>query len=184
MIRDVTDSDVPAVRAFLERYVETSLFLLSNLAVTGPRLGDHLNSGNFHVVTDAGEIAAVLCLTRRGNLLLQTGGRADVASAILEACDREPIPLRGVVGEWRAAEAVWRLLCRRPMFRPERATKEVLMRLDLPPADTASSEDRVRFLEARDFAQWDRLTTDYLLEQHLPVQGTREQRQAWFTRQA
>src|SRR3954470_18146295 len=104
MIRHVTDSDLERVRAFLESHVDTSLFLLSTLAALGPRLGSHLNSGNFRLVEEDGKIAAVCCLTRRGNLLVQAGGRRDLAEQIFEACETEPIEVRGIVGEWTSAE--------------------------------------------------------------------------------
>jgi hypothetical protein len=110
MIRHVTDSDLERVRAFLESHVDTSLFLLSTLAALGPRLGNHLNSGNFRKFEENGEIVAVFCLTRRGNLLVQAGGRVDLAEQIFEACEGEPIEVRGVVGEWPMAEALWKLL--------------------------------------------------------------------------
>jgi len=35
----VATADLERVRSFLEAHVETSLFLLSNLAIFGPRLG-------------------------------------------------------------------------------------------------------------------------------------------------
>ena len=59
MIRHVTDSDLQRVRAFLESHVDTSLFLLSTLAALGPRLGQHLNSGNFRLIEEAGQVVAV-----------------------------------------------------------------------------------------------------------------------------
>ena len=51
-------------------------------------------------------IVAVFCLTRRGNLLVQGGGRIDLAEQIFEACEAEPIEVRGIVGEWPLAEAL------------------------------------------------------------------------------
>src|SRR3954468_6426048 len=99
MIRHVTDSDLERVRGFLESHVDTSLFLLSTLAALGPRLGSHLSSGNFRFIEEAGNIAAVFCLPRRGNLLVQAGGRTRFAEQIFEACEAEPIEVRGIVGE-------------------------------------------------------------------------------------
>src|SRR6266436_808157 len=110
MIRYVTDPDLENVRAFLESHVDTSLFLLSTLNSLGPRLGDHLNSGNFWVVEEHGRIVAVCCLTRRGNLLVQADGRRDLADQIFEACEMEAMEIRGIVGEWPTAEALWKLL--------------------------------------------------------------------------
>ena len=87
MIRHVTDSDIQRVRAFLESHVDTSLFLLSTLAALGPRLGHHLNSGNFRLIEEEGRIVGVFCLTRRGNLLVHAGGRTDLAEQVFEASE-------------------------------------------------------------------------------------------------
>src|SRR4030081_3805902 len=126
MIRHVTDSDIERVRAFLESHVDTSLFLLSTLAALGPRLGSHLNSGNFRVMQEGARLPSVFCLTRRGNLLVQAGGRVDLAEQIFEDCETEPMEVRGIVGEWPTAEALWKLLCADPRFGPTPALKDVL----------------------------------------------------------
>jgi hypothetical protein len=131
MIRHVTDSDLASVRAFLESHVDTSLFLLSTLSALGPRLGSHLNSGNFRLIEEDGRIVAVCCLTRRGNLLVQAGGRTDVAEQIFEACETESIEVRGIVGEWATAEALWNLLRADPRFESTHTLKDVLYRLML-----------------------------------------------------
>src|ERR1700753_2874930 len=178
MIRHVTDSDIDQVRAFLEGYVDTSLFLLSTLAALGPRLGHHLNSGNFRLVEEDGRVVAVFCLTRRGNLLVQAGGRRDLAEMIFEACETEPIEVRGVVGEWQTADAIWQLLRADPRFESTHHLKDVLYRLALrdPVEDPIAEGMQVRALHPDDFPQWERLNTAYFTELHLPVQATLEQR--------
>jgi predicted GNAT family acetyltransferase len=181
MIRHVTDSDLERVRAFLESHVDTSLFLLSTLAALGPRLGQHLNSGNFRLIEEEGRVVAVFCLTRRGNLLVQSGGRADLAEQVFEACESEPIEVRGIVGEWPMAEALWKLLRAAPRFEPTHALKDVLYRLML--GGTSRNVDpsiTVRTLDARDFVQWERLNTAYFAELSLPLQATLEQRRTDF----
>jgi hypothetical protein len=50
MIRDVNEIDLPRVEAFLQKHIATSLFLLSNLAESGYRLTEDLNSGNFSLL--------------------------------------------------------------------------------------------------------------------------------------
>src|SRR5438105_15879168 len=85
MIRNVATDDLERVRGFLEAHLDTSLFLLSNLAVFGPRLADHGNSGNYRLIEEAGRVVAVFCLTRRGNLLVQAAVGAAVAAPILAA---------------------------------------------------------------------------------------------------
>ena len=181
MIRHVTDSDLERVRAFLESHVDTSLFLLSTLAALGPRLGHHLNSGNFRKIEENGEIVAVFCLTRRGNLLVQAGGRIDLAEQIFEACEGEPIEVRGVVGEWPMAEALWKLLRADPRFETSHNLKDVLYRLMLKDTVGPMPESpNVRLLDASDFAQWERLNTAYFAELSLPLQATLEQRRNDF----
>ena len=181
MIRHVTDSDLERVRAFLESHVDTSLFLLSTLAALGPRLGHHLNSGNFRKIEEDGEIVAVFCLTRRGNLLVQAGGRIDLAEQIFEACESEPIEVRGVVGEWPMAEALWKLLRADPRFETSHNLKDVLYRLMLKDmVGPMPASPSVRLLDAADFAQWERLNTAYFAELSLPLQATLEQRRNDF----
>jgi ribosomal protein S18 acetylase RimI-like enzyme len=181
MIRHVTDSDLERVRAFLESHVDTSLFLLSTLAALGPRLGHHLNSGNFRKIEEDGEIVAVFCLTRRGNLLVQAGGRTDLAEQIFEACESEPIEVRGVVGEWPMAEALWKLLRADPRFETSHNLKDVLYRLMLKDmVGPMPASANVRVLDAADFGQWERLNTAYFAELSLPLQATLEQRRNDF----
>ncbi len=184
MICDVDASNLAATREFLERHVETSLFLLGNLAAQGPRLGPHLNSGNFRVVCEGGSIVAAFCLTRRGNLLLQAGGREDLGALILTACRAEPIPIEGVIGEWRATQSVWQLLRAEPGFEPAPSHREVLYGRDLPHAPGTESTLPVRELRADDFDQWNLLNAAYSAEVRLPVHGSREERFALFSGQA
>jgi predicted GNAT family acetyltransferase len=178
MIKDVSESDLDKARAFLETHAETSLFLLSNLAEFGPRAGDDPNSGNYKFIEDDGAIRAVFCLTRRGILLAQTAGRRDLAEHIVHACERERISIQGVVGEWQAAEAIWRILCATPSFRPTHVSKEVLFHLALSKKD--DGHPRARFLDPIDFTEWVRLNSAFLTEQELPIHGTNEERRANF----
>jgi predicted GNAT family acetyltransferase len=181
MIRHVTDSDLQRVRAFLESHVDTSLFLLSTLAALGPRLGHHLNSGNFRLIEEEGQIVAVCCLTRRGNLLVQAGGRTDLAEQVFEACETETIEVRGVVGEWPMAEALWKLLRADPRFETTHNLKDILYRLMLnrKPGRRVESAN-VRALDTGDFVQWERLNSAYFAELSLPLQATLEQRRTDF----
>ena len=101
-VRAVDDATLPLVRGFLERWADTALFLLSNLEAHGPKLGDDLNSGNFKFIEEGREIQAAFCLTRRGNLLAEAGGRSEFASHILDACESEPIRSRCPRGRSRS----------------------------------------------------------------------------------
>jgi ribosomal protein S18 acetylase RimI-like enzyme len=173
MIRRVYTEDLERVREFLEAHVDTSLFLLSNLAIYGPRLAEHWYSGNYHLVEEAGRVVAVFCLTRGGNLLIQAGGRADLAESILEACDAEAIDVCGVAGEWPTAEALWELLRADPRFEPGEGSRDVLYRRPLA-AGAINPGERpagvtVRALDASDFDQWERLNTAYMAELRHPL---------------
>jgi ribosomal protein S18 acetylase RimI-like enzyme len=195
MLRHVTDSDLEGVRAFLEAHADTSLFLLSTLAALGPRLGQHANSGNFWLAEEAGRIVVVFCVTRRGNLLVQAGGRVDLASEILAASATEPVEVRGVVGEWPTAHSLWRLLSADPGFEPTHNLKDVVYRLPLkeqsgvqagsvPPSPGFARNGQpitIRALAARDFSQWERLNSAYFAELNLPVTATLEERKGDFT---
>ena len=189
MIRDVGTADLERVRGFLEAHVETSLFLLSNLALFGPRLGEHWNSGNYRLLEEAGRIVAVFCLTRRGNLLVQAGGRADLARPILAACKGEVAEVCGVAGEWSTAAAVRDLLRLDPGFEPGEGAKDVLYHLALVGNTTIAHAAlphglTVRALEARDFRQWERLNTAYLVELRLPLPVVDAAHEEEFARRA
>jgi RimJ/RimL family protein N-acetyltransferase len=187
MIRSVETDDLERVRGFLEAHVESSLFLLSNLAIFGPRLTDHWNSGNYRLVEEAGRVVAVFSLTRRGNLIVQAGGRADLADSILEACESEPMEVCGVMGEWPTAEAIWQLLRADPRFEPGLSSKDVLYRLSLVGAAGAAPRGprpgvTVRALESGDYSQWERLNTAYCAEMNLPLPVVDHAHEAEFGR--
>jgi predicted GNAT family acetyltransferase len=187
MIRNVETGDLERVRGFLEAHVETSLFLLSNLAIFGPRLTDHGNSGNYRLVEEAGQVVAVFCLTRRGNLLVQAAGRADLAESILESCEAENIEVCGVAGEWPTAESLWELLQADPRLEPTVGSKDVLYRLPLAAAagvtrTSVPPDVVVRALDASDFLQWERLNTAYCAELNLPLPVVDDAHEAEFVR--
>ena len=188
MIRIVATEDLERVRAFLEAHVETSLFLLSNLAIFGPRLTDHWNSGNYRLIEAAGRVVAVFCLTRRGNLLVQAAGRAELAEQMMEACESEAIEVSGIAGEWPTAVALWELLRADPRFEPGVSSRDVLYRLAL--AGGVAPRQRslpaagltVRPLDPGDFAQWERLNTAYCAELNLPLPVLDAAHEAEFAR--
>ena len=207
MIRNVETDDLERVRGFLEAHVDTSLFLLSNLAIFGPRLTDHGNSGNYRLVEEAGQVVAVFCLTRRGNLLVQAAGRADLAESILESCEGETIEVCGVAGEWPTAAALWELLRADPRFEPTLGSKDVLYRLPLadsaevtrttvpaPRRAAGASRDSlrcasvadvvVRALDASDYQQWERLNSAYCAELNLPLPVLDDAHAVEFARRA
>lgn len=185
MVIDITAANVEPARAFLARRPETSLLLLSSLRAFGPRLGESLYSGDFKAWVEGGAVRAVWCLTRGGSLVAQSGGRAEVAPAIVRACDREPFPVRGVLGEWTITQALWDLLSAERGLRPSFVSREVSYRLRLAePAAPAPPAAAVRRLTPEDGDAWSRLSGAFLAEQGLPEQGSAEQRRAAFVRSA
>jgi predicted GNAT family acetyltransferase len=180
VIRALSGADLAAARAFLEARADTSLFLLGNLASLGPTLGEDPRSGNFKLIEEEGGIVAVFCLTRMGNLLLQTGGRTELAAEILEACRDEPMAVCGVAGEWLTAHAVWQQLLTEPGFVPMHGTREVLYVLEQPEPVPASADIEVRRLSARDFAAWDALNGAFCTETQLPREADIRARRTRF----
>lgn len=82
----VADADIPRAQEYLRDHSDTALFLLSNLAAHGHALSEAMNSGNFKFVAEKDQIQGVFCLTRRGNLLAECGGRSELAPIIVAAC--------------------------------------------------------------------------------------------------
>lgn len=182
----VNDQNLQAAKAFLERFPETSLFLLSNIRAFGTRLGDSLYSGNLKGIEQDGQLNAVFCLTRGGTLLAQTAGHTQFAGEIIRASEREAIPIRGVLGEWRITKAIWDSLLTAGALTPTFVSKEVLYRLELQHERLATQALRagVRMLAPNDHEQWAEVSAEFQEETHLPIQGTPEERQAAFTRSA
>jgi RimJ/RimL family protein N-acetyltransferase len=183
-VRIVDETDVPTVCAFLEQYVDTSMFILSNLAVNGPRLGTALNSGDCKVIEEEGHVRAVFYLTRRTTILAEAGGRTELARAIVEACRAEPIPIGGVVGEWKLAEAIWSILRNNPEFKEIYASKEILQACNLSQVTMSKPKSQVRHLRVDDAEQWDRLNAAFCAEEGIPLHGTPAEREALFRRNA
>jgi predicted GNAT family acetyltransferase len=181
---DISEADLPAVKAFLERVPETSLFLLSNIRAFGTRLGESMYSGNLKALKEGDELAAVFCLTRGGSLLAQTAGRSDLASQIVNASRKELIPIRGVLGEWDVSRAIWDLLRADGSVNETVASKEVMYRLKVDEAQFAEplAPLTVRMMGPADHDQWEELSADFLSEVGLPALGEREQRTAAFIR--
>ncbi len=185
MVIDVTDEHVEPVKRFLEQHPETSLLLLSNLRAFGPRLADSMYSGDFKALVGSdGSIEAVWCLTRGGSLVAQSGGRAEPAPAIVRACASEPIEVRGVLGEWTIAEALWNSLSAERGLRAAFVSREISYRRRLVRRQPGGADARVRRLTPDDAAGWGRLTRAFLAEQRLPEQGSPAERRAAFVRSA
>lgn len=170
-------------RAFLEAHEESAQFLLNGLALHGPRITEHPNSGNFKLIRGGGGVEGVFCLARRGNLLVQANG--DHSELILRACEAEAVPIRGFIGHWDSVEPVRRAFQRvHPEFRPTFDSKEILYALPLRPDSAQVRHDpRARFLVAADFPQWLALAKAYLEELRLPDDLSAEEKRRAFLEQ-
>jgi hypothetical protein len=167
--------------AFLESHLDSSIFLLFALTQFGPRAGAERLSGNFWRIEEDGRTVGVFCLTRKGDLLVQTAGRTDLAQVILGACAREATPLTGVVAEWSAASSIWDVVVASRRVRPVYESNKLLCRLDLNRAP-APARTECRRLSQEDFEQWDPLYTAHMIEEGAPVSGDMAQRVAGFRR--
>ena len=190
---DVGDASLPAVKAFLSQYPETSLFLLSNIRAFGTRLGESMYSGNLKAIREDDTIRAVFCVTRGGSVLAQTGGSVEFVDLIVKGCIDERIPIRGVLGEWTVTSAIWQRFVAGGL-RPTYESKEIAYRRNLasPEAPVLRSERTpgkstpivVRNLTDADHAEWLELSADFTREIGLPLQGSDAQRRAAFVRSA
>lgn len=152
---------------FLSQYENTAVFLLGNLHEHGPDLTAHANSGNFKLIRQNRKIICVFCLTRGGNLLVQSELISPVFEHIIASCKEEPSMIHGVVGEWDFAKDFWQFLKERKIITKETFYgKEINYALDLD--DWQSASTQARLLEPNDYQKWRTCITDYLLEQGLP----------------
>jgi ribosomal protein S18 acetylase RimI-like enzyme len=185
LMRRVDGTSLDLVRRFLETHIETSVFLLACLDEHGPTISDSQRSGNFYYIEQDAQVAAVCSLTRKGDLLVQTGGRQDFGAQIVETCGAEPIPVKGVVAEWRAASSVWDALTGKPGFKGRFRSKQVVYRIGLASLPTELEiSSMVRRLTESDFEPWDVLYRQFVAEMGWPDQTSREQRQVGFRRRA
>ena len=168
--------------SFLSRYENTSIFLLGNLNEHGPCLGLHVNSGNFKLIRQDDTIICVFCLTRRGNLLIQSELIQPIFELITESCLEESIPIRGVIGDWKFAKEYWQYLIGCEIIKKEIfCSKEI--NYSLPLDDWQSFDVRKgRCLETTDYHLWKLLRIDYLVEQGLPQDLSDEEMRDEFTR--
>lgn len=182
IVRLAEPSDVPGIRQFLEAYRETSLFLLSNLDEVGIRVTSAPTTGNFGLIEEAGRLVGVFCLTRKGDLLAQTGARTDLVPSILRACDDEPFPISGVLAEWHLADALWDTVQRRPGFLSAFIVDSVVYRRDgwgEPVAGVPGLD--VRPLGLDEFQIWEPLDRAFHESEGLAVPADDQRRRASYT---
>ena len=164
------EADFPAVQAFLEAHIDTSVYLLSNMIDVGIRVSSSPMSGNFLLVEQGGALAGVFCLTSRGDLLAQTGGRTEFAPMILAACRAEAHPIAGVLAEWRLAEALWAALMPEVGYSAVYECKSIAYGITRVPAPRTVSEGLViRAMTMADYEAWEPVDRAFCAEEGLAV---------------
>ena len=128
-IRLAKPGDEAALRAFLRPHLDSSMFLLGNLAAHGLGFGPHPHATRFALLEQAGGITGVLAATRGGYLMCQLPGKTiDQAPALLAALGRQPFTgMTGLDGQVLAVLAALGL----PEAAFARNAAEPLMRMDL-----------------------------------------------------
>lgn len=154
---------------FLKQHENSTLFLLGNYKNHGVVLTDSPYSGNFKVIRSNENIVGVLSLTRKGNLLIESTVNEPIFEKVLEACLEEPIPLKGLVGNWSFCGPFFQFIQKHNIIeRMLFNSKEILYSLDLFNA-TVSKQPNVRFLKEEDFATWMPHRRDYHIGEGLPL---------------
>ncbi len=178
MVRDVSDSNLAEVRTFLEAHLDTSVFLLACLDRFGPVRGEHRDSGRYRCLEERDRVVAVASSTRRGHLLVQTGGREDLGPHILAAYQGDSTRIDGVVAEWNAAQSVWPALLARDGFTPNHQSKHIAYRIamDGPPVATGEpgATGSVRLLGPDDFEIWYPMFSALESQEGAHIHGGRE----------
>ena len=167
---------------FLEKHENTSQFLINNLKEHGPNLTDHHNSGNFKVIFQGDLIKAVFCLSRRGNLIVQSDD--DYSEMIIKDCENEEISLKGFIGERDSIEPVYKYFQKiKPCYKPIYESQEILYSYELKLNDSYLVYDqRVRLLNKSDFNQWIEQDKAYMHELNIPDDLELKQKKVDFTR--
>lgn len=179
-LEKLTGSNQEDAISFLSKDENTAVFLLGNLNEYGPNLGLHVNSGNFKLIRKEDDIICVFCLTRRGNLLVQSELIQPTFELIVAGCKEESNWIRGVIGDWKFAKDFWQYLKDQEIIKKETfSSKEINYALLLDDWQCSATKE-ARYLKAEDFQQWKALRLDYLLEQKLPHDLSEEEMHRQF----
>ncbi len=184
-VRLLNASDVPAATAFLEAHLDSSVYLLATMTELGIRVTSSPRSGNFLLIDQGGSLGGVFCLTPRGDLLAQTGGRREFAPLILDACRAGGPPVVNVLAEWDLAEALWDLLAREPGFTPVYECKSIVYGINRVPAARSVSEGLViRAMTVADYDAWEPVDRAFCAEEGLAVMPDEERRRNGYRQRA
>jgi len=180
-IEAASESSLQDVIAFLRKYEDFSLFLLDNLEAHGYKLTGAPNSGNYKLVRHGSKIVAVFCLTRRGNLVVQSEiSDMLLMKKILIACQEEGLPILGLLGPWDFCLSLWNFFREKAIIMYDTfISREILYTVDLS-KQMLLDEPHVRGLLPSDYLQWKPLRIEYLREEGLPNDLSEEQSHALF----
>ncbi len=174
-VETVSQSSQDEMLNFLIAHENYTLFLLGNFENYGAMLTNAPYSGNFKLIRSQGQVVGVFCLTRKGNLLIETILQEPIFDVVLDACHQESMTLKGVVGNWNFCGPFWEYLKIKKIIQKEVfASKEILYSIDLHKHNFLPQPD-VRLLTETDYIQWKRLRLDYLVEEGVPNDLTDKQ---------
>ncbi len=178
----VTPESKAELIRFLKQNEEYSLFLLGNLETYGLELSDALYSGNFKILHEEDKILAAFCLTKKGNLLVQSQEHNEkIYDAIILACLEERIPIAGVLGEWEFSYPLWNLLKQKKIIQKEGyVSREVLYTINLDQTDYLPDAN-ARLLNSTDFDGWHKLIEAYCQEMGFPGNSLEETHAEFLT---
>jgi GNAT superfamily N-acetyltransferase len=164
----ITPSSQGEMLDFLKSHENYSLFLLSNFENYGAKLTEAPYSGNYKLIRLGKKVVGVFCLSRNGSLLIESTILEPIFDTVLDSCRQEPIPLKGVVGNWEFCSRFWEYLKNKKVIRKEIfKSKEILYTLDLK-TQNVSDQSNVRLLTENDYDQWKPLRLAYLKEMGIP----------------
>lgn len=171
---------MPAARSFLEAHIDTSLYLLSTMTELGIRSTSSPRSGNVLLIEEGGDVVGVFCLTLKGDLLAQAGGRAALAPLILDACRSQRPAVVGVLAEWPLAEALWALLSPDPAYVPVYECKSIVYGITRVPMARQVPGIVVREMTMADYDAWEPLDRAFCAEEGLAVMPEDDRRRSGY----
>lgn len=168
--------------SYLKKHEERSLFLLGNCEAHGFKLNEAPHSGNYKLIRDATGVVGVFCLTKRGNLIIQSDVHEAIYDQLLDACKKEPIALSGLIGDWAFTSGFWNYLKDKKAIQKESySSKEILYSIDLQ-IEMSQPVEEARLLTQNDYPQWKALRLAYIKELGYPGDLPEVEMQAQYAR--
>lgn len=168
-LQKITEENLEQSLLFLEKYEDSCMFLLNNRLQYGLDLQEHSNSGDYMAIEQNNQIQAVFCLTKRGNLLLQTNNQNDYSQIILKSCldniKKYKINFGGIIGDHKSSMLFFQLLKNKNLITEElRTGSEKLYSLSLIDYHDFNEHSSAKVLQESDFEEYNKLTQIYLEE--------------------